>query len=203
MRAILQINRSLAKKQGMNSSDKTVSEQALQEEWARIQAAQTDPSAFRPIYEQYYESLFRFVYSRILDEHLTVDIVSQVFLKALQKLPNYAFKGVPFSAWLYRIALNEISYYYRQNNKRRVVSLEDHSLESLWTDMDEKATNTDIEPMIQALDQLTSTDLQLVELRYFEKRPYREIAELLEITENNAKVRLHRILARLKRTLEK
>ena len=121
----------------------------------------------------------------------------------MQKLPNYAFKGVPFSAWLYRIALNEISYYYRQNNKRRVVSLEDHSLESLWTDMDEKATNTDIEPMIQALDQLTSTDLQLVELRYFEKRPYREIAELLEITENNAKVRLHRILARLKRTLEK
>lgn len=202
MRAILQINRSLAKKPGMGSSDKAVSKEALEQEWVEIQAAQIDPAAFRPLYERHFEPLFRFVFRRTADEHLTADLVSQVFLKALQNLSGYAFKGVPFSAWLFRIALNEVAMFFREHHKNRVVCLDDQAAHELWTDVDYAHLETDLEPLLKALDQLPLNDLQLIELRYFEKRPYREIADLLELTENNAKVKVHRIIARLRRTLE-
>jgi RNA polymerase sigma-70 factor (ECF subfamily) len=82
-----------------------------------------------------------------------------------------------------------------------VVSLEDQQLTDLLADLDDDPQPLPLEPMVQALDQLKESDLELIELRYFEKRPYREIADLLEITENNAKVKVHRILERIKRRL--
>ena len=201
MRANLQINRSLAKNIGMSSADKAVSEEALLREWAEIQAAQQDPAAFKPLYERYYEPIFRFIFRRTADEHLTADLSSQVFLQAMQKLSAYTYRGVPFSAWLFRMAINEVAMYYRRHQKRRVVSLEDQQLTDLLADLDDDPQPLPLEPMVQALDQLKESDLELIELRYFEKRPYREIADLLEITENNAKVKVHRILERIKRRL--
>ena len=82
-----------------------------------------------------------------------------------------------------------------------MVSLEDQQLTDLLADMDDDPQPLPLEPMVHALDQLKESDLELIELRYFEKRPYREIADLLEITENNAKVKVHRILERIKRRL--
>ena len=185
----------------MSSADKAVSEEALLREWAEIQAAQRDPAAFKPLYERYYEPIFRFIFRRTADEHLTADLCSQVFLQAMQKLSTYTYRGVPFSAWLFRMAMNEVAMYYRRHQKRRVVSLEDQQLTDLLADMDDDPQPLPLEPMVHALDQLKESDLELIELRYFEKRPYREIADLLEITENNAKVKVHRILERIKRRL--
>jgi len=196
---MLQINRSLAKTKGMSSSD--ISEEALLEEWVLIQEAQQSPAAFRPLYERYYESIFRFVFRRTNDEHLTADLCSQVFLQALQKLPQYTYRGVPFSAWLYRIAMNEVAMHYRRQKSSRVVSFNQLPMESLVDELNEGDEAPPLQPVLDALDQLKEVDMQLMELRYFEQRPYREIAEILDLTENNAKVKVHRILERLKRQL--
>lgn len=199
----LQISRTLALKNSttMNSNKQTVSEEAMQLEWQEIQAAQQNPVLFQPLYKRYYEGIFRFIYRRTSDESLSADICSQVFLKAMQKLSNYTYKGVPFSAWLYRIASNEVTQHFRNTQKNRVVAVEDQQLEHIAEEIDFVDYSILQQIMIDALHQLKPSDLELIELRYFEERPFQEIANLLDITESNAKVKTYRIIEKIKKII--
>jgi len=201
---MLQISRSLVQNFSlMDSTSKTVSDQAMEAEWAEVQAAQREPTLFQPLYRRYYEAIFRFVFRRTNDEQLTADIVSQVFLKAMQKLHGYKFKGVPFSAWLYRIASNQVAQHFRDTKKTRTVSIENHNL----TDLAEEIAPTDNQHLkdllIRSLEELKPIELSLIELRFFEQRPFKEIANILEITESNAKVKTYRILEKMKKIISK
>lgn len=173
----------------------------MQQEWEEIQAAQREASLFRPLYNRYYEPIFRFIFRRTADEDLTADLCSQVFLKALQRLGSYSFQGVPFSAWLYRIAGNEIAQHFRASQKNRVVSIEDSGFSDIMEEMDEADNEALRQLLIKQLDELKEADLQLIELRFFEHRQFKEIAEILDMTESNAKVKTYRILERLKKRL--
>jgi RNA polymerase sigma-70 factor (ECF subfamily) len=198
----LQISQTLNKKEGlMNTFRRTVSAEAMQFEWAEIQAAQQNPALFRPLYERYFEPIFQFIYNRTVNEDLTSDLCSQVFLKALQRLGEYSFRGVPFSAWLFRIASNEVAQYYRQSQKRRVVAIEESHLGGMLEEMDSFDFEKYRSALLQSLDQLREHDLEIVEMRFFEQRPFKEIAEFLEITESNAKVRTYRVLDKLKKLM--
>ncbi len=204
MPAISKINRSLVKTSlRMDDKKKTVSTSAMEKEWLEIQAAQQNPARFRPLYERYYEEIFRFIYRRTSNESLSADICSQVFLKALQQLKKYSYKGVPFSAWLYRIASNEVAQHFRNHKKNRVVSVEDYQLSDMIDEMEEDGDKEQLRNLLlNALDNLKLNDLQLIELRFFEQRPFKEIAEILNITESNAKVKTYRILERLKKYMK-
>ena len=173
----------------------------MQEEWLEIQAAQKEPARFRPLYNRYYEPIFRYLYQRTIDEDLTADLCSQVFLKAMQRLGEYTFMGVPFSAWLYRIAANELAQHYRASQKKRVVGIDDANLSDMIEEMEEESPEWMRNLLVQALDGLKGHELDLIEMRFFEQRSFREIAELLDMTENNAKVKTYRILERLKKKL--
>lgn len=200
----LQISRSLAKnemEQPMRLFKKTVSEEAVLEEWAEIQAAQANPAMFRPLYDRYFEPIFRFIYRRTADEELAGDLCSQVFLKAMQKIDTYYFRGVPFSSWLFKIAANEVSQYYRQSQKTRVVSTEETDLSDMIDTMEEPDNEIYRLNLIKVLDTLEERDMQLIEMRFFEQRPFKEIADILGMTESNAKVKTYRILERLKNKL--
>lgn len=203
MLSILEINRTLVKNIGMRTSKKTVSLEAMEEEWLEIQAAQKNPAMFRSLYNRYFESIFRFIYRRTADESLAADLCSQVFLKALQRLGSYSFQGVPFSAWLFRIASNEVSQHYRQNKKNRIVSVEETNITDVADELHEPDNEELRQELIRALDQLKETDLQLIEMRFFERLPFKEIADILGITESNAKVKTYRILERMKKKIKK
>lgn len=185
----------------MADTPKTMSATELEAEWLEIQAAQSNPAKFRPLYERYYEPIFRFIQRRTTDTELTADLCSQVFLKTMQRLNTYQFRGVPFSAWLYRIASNEIAQHYRSQKKNRSVSLEEVQLGDMANEMEVEDNYWQIEGMLKALDQLKPNDLMLIELRFFEQRPFKEISEILNITESNAKVKTYRILERMKKKL--
>lgn len=185
----------------MSVPKKTVSKETMQAEWLEIQAAQGNPRLFRPLYNRYYETIFRFIYRRTGKEELAADICSQVFLKAIQKLPRYQFKGVPFSAWLYRIASNEVTQHFRTVQKNRVVSIDDFGFLDIFSEIEGQDNPDYRTALISALDQLKETDLQLIELRFFEQRPFKEIADILTITESNAKVKTYRILEKLKKII--
>ncbi|NRB52219.1 MAG: sigma-70 family RNA polymerase sigma factor [Saprospiraceae bacterium] len=185
----------------MSMSKKSVSVEHMQEEWLEVQAAQRDPARFRPLYNRYYEPIFRFIFRRTNQEELTADICSQVFLKALQRINSYSYKGVPFSAWLYRIASNEVAQHYRATQKNRVVSMEESSFTDMIDELDEQDTEGLRQQLLATLDTLKEGDLQLIELRFFEQRSFREVAEITGITENNAKVRTYRILERMKKKI--
>ena len=184
----------------MSISKYTVSQKEMQDEWLEVQAAQKEPSKFRTLYNLYYEPIFRFVYKRTADEALAADLTSQTFLKALQKIDKYVYKGVPFSAWLFRIASNEIAQHFRKLKKNRLVTLEERTTKELVDEYDDKEDlELNIELLKEMIQDLKPAEVELLELRFFEKRPFKEVADILDITENNAKVKIYRLLQKMKK----
>lgn len=200
----LQISRSLNRASRAGGSGRTVSAEAIHAEWLEVQSAQQEPAMFRPLYDRYYEPVFRFLYNRSQDEELAADLCAQVFLKALQRLGDYTFQGVPFSAWLFRIASNEIAQHYRQSQKSRVVSMEEGNLFDLADETEEEDRSEERRKvLLQAMQTLKAPDIVLIEMRFFEQRSFRDIADIMGITESNAKVKTYRILERLKGAMVK
>ena len=188
------------------NSTKSVSKEAMQQEWQEIQVAQQNPAMFRPLYDRYYEPIFRYIHRRTADESLSADLCSDVFFKAMQKLDKYEFKGVPFSAWLYRIASNEITQHFRNTQRNRTVSVEMTALPEIMeemVDLESIEKHQFREALIPCLNELKPKDLEIIELRFFEQRPFKEIANLLEITESSCKMRTYRVLERLKKLILK
>ena len=172
----------------------------IEQELEVIRLAQKDPRYFAPIYEKYYEQIFVFIYKRVDDEDATGDITSMVFMKCLKNLEKYKFQGVPFSAWLYRIAVNEVNQYFRMEKKReRTVNLRTEHIGFLFEEMDiSEGTKEPEEIIAELLQVLKPDDLQFIELRFFEARSFKEIGYFLNISEVNAKVKTYRILKKLR-----
>jgi len=180
----------------LNTNHKTVEE--INKELVQIESAKADPAKFDVLYNKYYKPIFVFVYRRTGEEELTADITSLVFLKALINIAKYKDKGVPFSAWLYRIALNEISMYFRKNNSARVVSLKQEHISTIIDEVEKDNTEENCNKVMNALKKIKEESVLLIEMRFFEKRSFSEIGNILGISENNAKVKVYRVLDKLK-----
>lgn len=178
------------------------SDKDLQLELQQINAAKENPGRFNVLYEKYFKSIYVFVYRRTDDEELASDITSHVFLKAMINIKKYEYKGVPFSAWLFRIAFNEVNMYFRKSKANRVVSIEHTGIIQIAQEAALEDNSEKLALLTTALKQLESDDVQLIELRFFEKRSFAEIGEIIGITENNAKVKVYRIIDKLKRLMK-
>jgi RNA polymerase sigma-70 factor (ECF subfamily) len=169
-----------------------------------IQAAQKNIQFFRDLYQRHYKAVFRFVYARSgNDEDLSADLTQQAFVKAMLNINRYEYRGVPFIAWLYRIALNEINLHYRNSKKARSVSIDEHTVKLFIEEIDDEFSEVKLEALKLTMSDQNEEVVQLIEMRYFEKRSFKELGEILGISESNAKVKVHRILKKLKITLLK
>jgi RNA polymerase sigma-70 factor (ECF subfamily) len=166
-----------------------------------VENARKDPEQFKALYNKYYERIFLFVWQRCDDKEAAFDVTSQVFLKAMMNLHKYEFKGVPFASWLYRIAKSEVYTAFRQQQAKRTVNIDTAGLSDMCDDMEEDKYAPYIDILKEAVTELEEDDMQFVEMRFFEKRAFREIADIFGITENNAKVKTYRILEKLKKIL--
>jgi RNA polymerase sigma-70 factor (ECF subfamily) len=184
----------------MEKLNSQITPKDTQEEIDILERSKSDPEAFRWIYEKYYKKIFFFVLHRIGERQTSADITQQVFLKALNGLPKFQFIGLPFSAWLYRIAINECNDYFRKASKTRLVTLDDADIELIY---EELTTEVSIEQLHQKLPlilkKLKSEDLYLLELRFFESKSFKEVGEILGLTEVNAKIKTYRILDKMKK----
>jgi RNA polymerase sigma-70 factor, ECF subfamily len=167
-----------------------------------IEAAKGDPRCFGPLYERYFHEIFRFVRRRVNSMEHTADLTQQTFLKALLSLHTFNYRGIPFKAWLYRIALNEVRMYWR---KRKEVLIEfDHpQAVALVDELGGPNGEEDLEPLTNALLRLHERQARLIELRYMDGLSYQEIAAIFGITEDAAKMRTHRVLALLRTYLSR
>ncbi len=182
-------------------ADKFISEKDLDfDEERAIRQAQIDAQAFKPLYEKYFKKIFLFVLHRIGNKELTADITQQVFLKALTNLPKFQFRGLPFSAWLYRISLNECNDYYRKTKRARLVTLDEKAANYLYEELTYDYTLEELENRLpDLLHKLKDLELQLIQLRFFENRSFKEIGDIVEMTEVNAKVKTYRTLEKIKK----
>ena len=174
------------------------SEEQLLNEKNIVEAAKKDLKHFETLYNKYHEQIFRYVYQRTDAIDLAHDITSQVFLKAMNKLHQYQYKGVPFSSWLYRIAMSEVYQYFKDKKAERTVNFETDKMKDLIDEIDVNNTESKLKSLLEKIAELPDDELELIELRYFEQRPFKEVSELLNISESNAKVKVHRIIKKLK-----
>lgn len=171
-------------------------EQISQEE-RQIDAAKRDPAAFAVLYEKYFNQIFMFLLRRVETKEIADDLCSQVFLKAMNYLPKYQHRGLPFSSWLFRIARNELYSAFEKNKLVPVLSIDRTGIGAMIGDM-QTDTKVDYSDLYHVLGSLDEQEMELIELRFFEGRAFKEIGEILDITENNAKVKTYRILDKLK-----
>lgn len=169
---------------------------ALQKEQELLLAAQKDSRKFSLLYDRYFEAIFRFIYRRTGRESLTADLCSQTFLKALQNLKKYQYRGVPFSAWLYRIASNEVNKYYRKTKNVMEFSLEEGVIGEVLEEND--LLEDQLEDLEKYLANLSTQEVMILELRFYENRSFQEISYILEISESAAKMRTYRAIEKLK-----
>lgn len=179
------------------------SAEQISSEFMQIEAAKRDVTHFGPIYNKYYKQIFGYIYQRMEDKEVAFDVTSQVFLKALTNLHKYEFKGVPFASWLYRIAHSEVMQVFRDKKSSRTVNADVADIKHLCEEMQENYYEDFLPALGRIMKDLPEDELQLIEMRFFEKRPFKEIAEIMMMTENNTKVKLYRILERLKKVLTK
>ena len=168
-----------------------------------VAVAKRDSRAFGVLYERYYDRIFVFVYKRVETEELAADLSANVFLTAMTHLNKYEDRGFPFSSWLYRIAINEVNQFYRKNKRAiRVVSIDRTNVGYMTEEAGSKA---ELELALQGVEAVLSTldepSLALVEMRFFDQKSFKEIGEILGISEGNAKIKTYRVLEKLKMKL--
>jgi len=176
----------------------------IQTEEALISAAQNNPKAFKKLYEKYYSAIFGFVLKRTNDKDTTADITQQVFLNALTNIKKYKHKGLPFSAYLYRIAINECNSFFRKIKKTRFIVMDEACTNYLIDELIHDDNRDDkINQLIVVIEKLAIKEIQLLELRFFENHPFKEVGYILNISENLAKVRTYRLLSKMKKMLRR
>lgn len=166
----------------------TQKDSALPEEARLVDLAKAgDSQAFARLYDAYVERVSRYIYFRISDENDMEDLVSQVFLKAWEKLDYYKAGGSPFIAWLYTIARNLVIDHHRM--KKNVLPL-DEAL-ALPSDMempDEQVQlHFDLEAMRDALQCLSADQQQALILKYIAGLPNDSIAKIMNKQEGTVR----------------
>ncbi len=166
----------------------------LEAEKQLIQDAKSNPLAFGELYDAYYPKISNYLLHRLPRAEVAQDIIAEVFFKAMTKLHTFSWRNLSFSAWLYRIANNEIKMYYRKK-ERRFFSLEflfDHHDFELpdSTDIEqdyiaaeeELARNQEFQQVRKYLFQLPTIYQEVLVLRFLEGK---SLAEISEITGKN------------------
>jgi RNA polymerase sigma-70 factor, ECF subfamily len=175
--------------------------QEISSDHVYILAAQKDLQHFAPLYDKYYIPLFRFIYQRLDTKAEATDITSQVFLNAMRNLKKYIPRNLPFSSWLFRIAFNEINQWYRKHKAERNYYINSQAQQDLYDETtafrNEQSEQNKI-ILSHLLEDLSEDELSIIEMKYVEKRSIAEISEILELSESNTKVRLHRIMNRIR-----
>jgi RNA polymerase sigma-70 factor (ECF subfamily) len=183
----------------------------LKQERELVERARQDTEAFGQLYDQNFGRIFGYVLRRTASVPVAKDITSDVFFKALKNLGQFRWQGVPFSAWLYRIASREIANHYRKRRREAA-----HFFQSARDG--DPVGNSSLADVSQAEDilmrheeylslHMTITQLPLkyqevITLRYFEDRQIKEIAQIIGKREGTVKSLLHRGLERMRNLMD-
>jgi RNA polymerase sigma-70 factor (ECF subfamily) len=179
----------------------------LRAESELIERAKTDPDAFGELYERYIERIYNYVYFRVGSVHDAEDLTARVFLKALNNLSRYRFVGLPFSAWLYRIAHNLIANHHRDQSRRREIPIEDMAVVNIPARL--PAINASMgraqeaEALWKMINDLSPQKRELILLKFVEKLSNSEIAAVLNKSESAIKSLYHRTLLEMRERIDR
>ncbi len=168
-----------------------------------IELAKTDPEAFGQLYELYVDKIYNYIYYRLGNQHEAEDLTAKVFYRALNHIVHYNNKGVPFAAWLYRIAHNLVVNWRRDNQRRQMVALEHLDLSGDRHENPHHAVeqSNEREILLAAIQRLPRERQELLMLKFVERRSNAEIGQIMGRSEGAIKSLYHRTLVSLKELL--
>ncbi len=178
----------------------------LPEDAELVRAAQQgDQQAISTLYQRHVGQVYRYVYLRVSNAALAEDLTSEVFIRAIETLPKYEERGVPFLGWLYHIARGLIIDHYRREKRRGPTTSFDQLTLHTAGDSTEEAVMADIEKstILQALEHLTEEQQQVLMLRFIQGHNLDETATLMGKQEGAIKALQFRALRRLARFLHR
>jgi RNA polymerase sigma-70 factor (ECF subfamily) len=173
-----------------------------------ILRSREDPAAFRVLYERLAPGILRYFASRVHDAEIAADLLAETFAVAYERRRRFRNLGRPGAAWIYGIARNELSHYFRHK------SVDDRAVQALGLVVPplDNESIVAIEALADSEDRklalgaamarMTEVEREAVELRVVQELNYDEIATRLGCSRGSARTRVHRGLARLTSLLE-
>ncbi len=167
-------------------------------------AKEDNKDAFGELYERYVEKIYNYIYYRTGNHHDAEDLTARVFFRAMGHIENYTERGVPFQAWLYRIAHNLVANWHRDRGRRKVIPLDEFIAGSLKVDAPDRQAedNEERERLLAAIRRLPEERQQLLVLKFVEHQSNAEIGEAMDRTEGAIKSLYHRTLIALRDELQ-
>jgi len=175
--------------------------QVPEEESLVRRAQQRDQQAFAQLYEEHFDKIYRYVALRIGDKTEAEDMTQQVFLKALQSISSFRWRGIPFSAWLFRIAHNQVVDYLRKRTKQATVPVDESTVSLISNPQLLVEQRLDIEQLLSATKRLTPAQREVISLRFAGELPIAQVAKIMGKSPGAVKALQHSAIVALRKAL--
>jgi RNA polymerase sigma-70 factor (ECF subfamily) len=165
-----------------------------------VERAKTDEAAFGELYARYGEKIYSYIYYRTSNYHDAEDLTARVFHRALRHIPNYEDRGLPFSAWLYRIAHNLVVNWHRDTSRRTFLPLDDLVLRAASRQAPEAVVerHDEADQLLRIVHEMPEDRQQLLVLKFVDRLSNAEIGEIMGRSEGAIKSLYHRTLLALR-----
>jgi RNA polymerase sigma-70 factor (ECF subfamily) len=169
-----------------------------------LAAAQGDAEAFGILYERYVGRIYTYIYYRTGNSDDAEDLTARVFYRAMRHIGNYRHRGLPFSAWLYRIAHNLVANWHRDNSRRKEIPLDEAMVGKNIGDHPETelVQSEERDKLLHVIRLLPADRQELLILKFVEHLSNAEIGQIMGRSEGAVKSLYHRTLLNLREEYE-
>ena len=169
-----------------------------------VERAKDDPEAFGVLYERYVDQIYKYVFHRTGNRYDAEDLTAKAFYKALANLKGYRHRGLPFSAWLYRIAHNLVANWHRDRKRRVGIPLDSLAMIGDGGESADEFVQRGerVEVLREAISRLPPDRQELLVLKSSTDLSNREIGAVMGRSEGAIKALYHRTLAALRKDLQ-
>lgn len=168
----------------------------LEAERRLIEASQRQPRRFAQLYERYFERVYAFALTRTHDRTAAEDVTAETFRQAFESLPRFEWRGVPFSAWLFRIAANVTTDQFKRAQREQPlpdrVDVLDESWETRAIEVETRAR------LFELVQRLPKDQRRVIVMRFGEEKSTKEVAAFMRRSEGAVKLLQHRAMQTLR-----
>ncbi len=170
-----------------------------------VERAKEDPDAFAALYERYVDRIYQYVFYRTGNRYDAEDLTAKTFYKALANLHRYHHRGLPFSAWLYRIAHNLVANWHRDRERRKTIPLDSLALvgEERRTAQDLVESGERKEALRKAIARLAPDRQRLLIMKFVTGLSNEQIGAAMGRSEGAIKALYHRTILALRKDMQR
>lgn len=173
-----------------------LSAQQLEAERRLVESSQRNPRRFAELYDRYFDRIYAFALTRTGNRAAAEDVTADTFRQAFENLSRFQWRGVPFSAWLFRIAANAATDYYQRASREQTLPALAEADDAAWENrLIEVETRTQLFELVR---RLPKDQRRVIEMRFGEELSINEVAEAMGRSDGAVKALQHRAMETLR-----